>query len=66
MKKFEYTVLDIPTKGFFGGKIDHAALATKLNELGRKGWEIATMNDTNLHQGGSRALIIILKREITH
>ena len=66
MPQFEYTVLDVPTKGFFGGKIDHPALAAKLNELGRKGWEVATMNDTNLYQGGSRTLIIILKRELTH
>lgn len=66
MNKFEYTILDVPSKGFFGGKIDHAALTEKLNELGRKGWEVVSMNDTNMYQGGSRAIIIILKRELTH
>ncbi len=66
MTQFEYTVLDVPTKGFFGGKVDFAALTAKLNEMGRKGWEVVSMNDTNLYQGGSRTLIIILKREITH
>lgn len=66
MKRFEYTVLDVPTKGFFGGKVDFEALTTKLNDLGKKGWEVATISDTNMHQGASRALIVILKRELTH
>jgi len=66
MKKFEYTVLDVPSKGFFGGKVDYAALTAKLNDLGKKGWEVISGIDTNIHQGASRAVIIILKRELSN
>lgn len=66
MTKFEYTVLDVPTKGFFGGKVDFESLTSKLNDLGKKGWEVVTLGDTNMHQGASRSLLVILKREIIH
>ena len=65
MKKFEYTVLDVPAKGFWGYKVDYQALTAKLNELGSKGWEVAAMNAMNTSQGASHG-VIILKREITH
>ncbi|CCH56953.1 hypothetical protein BN8_06343 [Fibrisoma limi BUZ 3] len=64
MRKFEYMVLDIPTKGFWGGKVDFNDLTEKLNELGREGWEVATTTDTNMYEGASRGVFIILKREI--
>ncbi len=66
MKKFEYTVLDVPFKGFWNSKVDHGALAQKLNELGKNGWEVATLTDTNMYQGSSKTIIIILKRELSH
>lgn len=65
MKKFEYTVLDVPSKGFWGGKIDYVSLTAKLNELGKKGWEVVSSNDTTMYQSASRAVIIILKRELS-
>ena len=64
MKKFEYTVLEIPSKGFWGYKVDDNALTTRLNELGNKGWEVATMA-TGTNQGTSHG-VIILKKEIGH
>lgn len=64
MKKFEYDVLDVPTEGWFGGKVDFEELSTKLNELGKQGWEVVSTTDTNMWRGASRGLIIILKREI--
>jgi hypothetical protein len=63
MKKFEYKVLDVVAKGFFGGKVDFVALSDKLNELGEEGWEVVAMEDTNMYEGASRSIIIILKRE---
>ena len=64
MKKFEYTVLDVPAKGFwFGGKINHQELSTKLNELGSLGWEVVSSVNTNTYQNASRGVVIILKRE---
>ncbi len=66
MQKLEYTTLEVPTKGFWGYKIDHEALTAQLNELGWKGWEVVTLSNTNLHQGSSKGMLIILKRELTH
>ena len=63
MKKFEYTLLDVPAKGWFGGKVDFESLTQKLNELGNKGWEVVSSTDTNLWEGASRGTLIILKRE---
>jgi len=64
MKKFEYKILDIPAKGFFGGRIDHQELTNKLNELGSEGWEVASLGNTNMYSNASRGIIVILKREI--
>jgi hypothetical protein len=63
MKKYEYKVLDVLAKGFFGGKVDFQALSDKLNELGEEGWEVVAMEDTNMYEGASRSIVIILKRE---
>ena len=63
MKRYEYKVLDVIAKGFFGGKIDFAALNEKLDELGEDGWEVAAMEDTNMYEGASRSIVVILKRE---
>ena len=65
MQKFEYKVLDVPSKGFWGFKIDNEILTATLNELGTKGWEVTAMNAMNTSKGTSHG-IIILKREILH
>ncbi len=65
MKKFEYKLLDVVAKGwFFGGKVDIQELTNKLNELGREGWEVVSSADLNMHDGASRSMVVILKREI--
>lgn len=66
MNHFEYKVLDIPAKGFFGGKINYQQLADKLNELGAQGWELITSTDTNMWEGASRGIILILKRPLNN
>jgi hypothetical protein len=41
MKTFENTILDVPASGFWwGGRVDYSGLSKKLNEMGRKGWEV--------------------------
>jgi hypothetical protein len=50
-------------KVFFGGKVDFEALNEKLDELGEEGWEVAAMEDTNIYEGASRSIVVILKRE---
>ena len=66
MKKFEYKILPVPTKGWMKYKQDFDALLLQLNELGKQGWE-TTVSMTNLYNSGSYATnIILLKREISH
>lgn len=65
MNLFEYKILDVPTKfSWSGGKMNVQELADKLNDLGRQGWEVVNTIDTNMYQGASRGLIIILKKSL--
>ena len=65
MKQFEYKTLEVPVTGWYwGGKIDAQAMTDRLNELGKEGWQVSAMNETNMWRGASRALIIILQKEI--
>jgi hypothetical protein len=42
MKKFEYKVLDIPTTGWLGLKVDFPLLTEQLNEAGKQGWKVVS------------------------
>ncbi len=65
MKRFEYKVLDVPVKGWFwGGRVNFQELTNTLNQLGKAGWEVTTVDDTTMYNGASRSMIIILKREL--
>ena len=64
MKKFAYKVLDVPSKGFWGGSINCQELTDKLNELGQQGWEAVSTGTTNMYSNASKGLIVILKKEI--
>lgn len=64
MKKFEYRILDVAAGGFWGGKIDGQELTDKLNELGREGWELISTVDLNRYEGGTKGILVMLKREL--
>jgi len=64
MKKFEYKVLDVPSRGFFWRNIDYQELSEKLNALGQESWEIVTSSGLNRYSNVTTGLVIILKREI--
>ena len=64
MKKFAYKVLDVPSKGFWGGSINYQELTDKLNDLGQEGWEAVSMGATNMYSNATKGLIVILKKEI--
>jgi hypothetical protein len=42
MTKFEYLVVEIPTTGLLGYKVDFEKLNSQLNEAGKQGWQLAT------------------------
>lgn len=64
--QFEYKILEVPAGSWWssGGKVDFQTLTNKLNELGRKGWEVISSTDLNRYQGQSRNVMIIMKRPI--
>ena len=57
--------LKVEAKGWFiGGTLDQNEFDGKLNELGRDGWEVVSVFDTNMMDGMSREIIAVLKRPI--
>lgn len=64
MNRFEYKVLEVPTKkGLLGGKVDVEELTKILNDAGKQGWEVIKVANGSKYDN-SRNVIIILKREI--
>ena len=59
---WEYKTLKLGTKGFLGGKVNEAELEKALNDLGRLDWELVNVFTTNLAQGQSRDVVVVLKR----
>jgi hypothetical protein len=62
MVRWEYKTLKLGTKGFLGGKLDEVELETKMNELGKDGWELVSAFDTNQSHGETRDVIVMFKR----
>ncbi len=59
---WEYTSVQIPSHGWLGGKVDSTTFDAALNELGRDGWELVNVFDTNTTQGATRLVIAVFKR----
>ena len=54
MQKFEYHLQKYDATGFWGGKVDLAQMDIEFNRLGRDGWELVSIFDTNAGHGESR------------
>ena len=67
MQRHEYDVIKIDISGGFfsaGGVVDVDRLKAELNSRGKEGWELINSFDTNMHEGKSRNLVLIFKREV--
>lgn len=64
MKKFEYKVLDVPLRGFWRWSVNYQELTDKLNQLGKEGWEAVSVDGISIYSHSTRALVVILKKEI--
>ena len=62
--RWEYEVLKVEPGGFFGGKIDAEQLKAQLNQLGQAGWELVNSFETNMSEGRSREVLLMLKRPL--
>ena len=63
MKRFEYKTVQFAADWMFGGGIDKN-FEPALNELGREGWELVSCVATNRHQGETRGVHAVFKREV--
>jgi hypothetical protein len=66
MTKFEYLVVEIPTTGLLGYKVDFEKLNSQLNEAGKQGWQLATNFKPSSQNNTPKNAFIILQRELTH
>ena len=63
--KWEYMTLMLPATGFvLGGDIDAQKLTDRLYERGYEGWELVSVFDTTMLDGGTRNVVAILKRTL--
>lgn len=61
--KWEYMTVFFEAHGWFqGGKLDGQNLTDRLNRLGQEGWELVSAFDTNVQGGGTRDVVMVLKR----
>ncbi|MBM3976195.1 MAG: DUF4177 domain-containing protein [Planctomycetes bacterium] len=59
---WEYKTLFLNTTGFLGGKLDQGALDRELAAIGRDGWELVSIFDTNSYEGVTRLVVAVFKR----
>ena len=64
MNAWEYMVIELQAGGWFTteGKVDIDEFSDILNSYGAVGWELASTFDTNSSSGGTRNVIVVLKR----
>lgn len=60
---WEYKTVALAAHGFLGGKLDTGRFEQLLNQLGKEGWELVNVFDTNQYQGATRDVIAVFKRE---
>jgi hypothetical protein len=63
---WEYKTAKFSTEyGFFKGtQFDVTTLESDLCDLGRQGWELVSIFDIDMVQGGSKYVIAVLKRKL--
>jgi hypothetical protein len=62
---WEYkTVKFEPASFWSGGVLDEKPFTRTLNELGRQGWELVSVFDTNVHHGSTCEVVAMFKRAV--
>ncbi|HEY1016610.1 MAG TPA: DUF4177 domain-containing protein [Herpetosiphonaceae bacterium] len=61
-ERWEYHTEYIDVRGFFGPRIDQAALTALLNQAGTEGWELVNTIDVDRGHGATAHLMFLFKR----
>ncbi|MFT3686886.1 MAG: DUF4177 domain-containing protein [Phycisphaerales bacterium] len=61
---WEYQTISLGGSGFMWASFDWASFNQRLNDLGKRGWELVTMMDVNRHEGGTAYIVAVLKRPV--
>ena len=62
MMRWEYNTVVLETGFFSTGRMDAEKFQSKLDELGRAGWELVSVFDTNVHHGATAQVVAVFKR----
>ncbi|MDI1250178.1 MAG: DUF4177 domain-containing protein [Lacunisphaera sp.] len=65
MARWEYnTVIFEANLWLASGELDGEAFQAKLDELGKKGWELVSVFDTNRQEGVTFQVVAVFKRSL--
>jgi hypothetical protein len=62
--RWEYNTVIFEPRWFVSGRLDGERFQTKLDELGRAGWELVSVFDTNVHEGATAQVVAVFKRPL--
>jgi hypothetical protein len=64
--EYETLVIQVATEGFVvRPELNVPEFRSRLNELGRLGWELVAVFDVNMLQGGSKQVVATFKRAVS-
>ena len=64
MDRWEYATFKILASGVFtSGELDTKSFNGYLNQYGEQGWELVNAFDTNSGNGGTKYVVVIMKRK---
>jgi Domain of unknown function (DUF4177) len=64
--EYEAFVMQVATEGFVvRPELNVPEFKSRLNDLGRMGWELVAVFDVNMLQGGSKQVVATFKRPVS-
>ena len=64
MEQYEYKLMKYDGKGLFGGKFDLTEVDAEFNKMGKEGWELVSLMDTQEGYGKTKWIIATFKRVV--
>lgn len=64
MKRWEYLLFKAKPEGWLHDSIHEDSIEQVLNNLGQQGWEVTSTIETNVGEGRTKDVVILLKRPL--